>query len=42
MTDTTSPGNETVSPRFRRMLVSVLSVELLVWLALAWLQSCYN
>ena len=30
------------TPKFRRVLVSVLSVELLAWLALAWLQGRYN
>ena len=35
-------GNETISPRFKRTLVSVLAVELLVWIALALLQSRYN
>ena len=35
-------GNETISPLFTRMLLSVLAVELLVWLALALLQSRYN
>ena len=42
MTDSTPSGNETSSPRFVRVLVSVLSVELLAWIALALLQSRYN
>lgn len=30
------------TPRFRRVLVSVLAVELVAWLALAWLQGRYH
>ncbi len=42
MTQPPHPFRDVLTPRFRRMLVSVLAVELLAWLALGLLQGRYN
>lgn len=42
MTQPPHPFRDVLTPRFRRMLVSVLAVELAAWLALWLLQGRYN
>lgn len=41
MTEPQHPFRDVLTPRFRRMLVSVLAVELVAWGALWLLQSRY-